>query len=81
MDRQILHICDELSKINKAMEDGVLDHSFHYGMAITHIEYSARHDNKLREPARGWVAHNGEYGTFINYCPFCGARLEAATND
>lgn len=43
-----------------------LDDSLEWGIAIDNI----------RRGANGrWIAANGEYGVYINYCPFCGKKL------
>lgn len=31
---------------------------------------------KIIKTKHGWVAHNGEYGTIIYFCPFCGQKLD-----
>ena len=41
-----------------------------YGQAITKIEKWAYEAHPPQ-----WWAHNGEYGTAITYCPFCGLKL------
>lgn len=37
-----------------------------HGLAIYTIE----------KTNRGWIAHNDEYSSYINYCPFCGKKLD-----
>jgi hypothetical protein len=30
----------------------------------------------IEKSNRGWIAHNDEYASYINYCPFCGKKLD-----
>jgi len=67
MTNKTQHLCEELKAINeRRTNEDFSDQASSLGMAITHIEKTGDR----------WEAHNEEYGTFVNYCPFCGVRLE-----
>lgn len=71
------HYCDVMAAMDARQEEGDLSDTAFWGCAFDAIEYGefSRISNR-----RGWVAHNEEYGTFINYCPFCGVKLEAVND-
>lgn len=43
-----------------------------YSDAISHLTYVVR--------KKGWFATKGEYGTRIDFCPFCGIELSTIKN-
>jgi hypothetical protein len=50
---------------------------FYHNHAIDKIEYTTKKSWDSKEKPYQWVAHcSKEYGTPINYCPFCGVKLE-----
>lgn len=63
-----IHECNEY---NEATRKG---HPL-WGDAIFFIEYGEFPVGDDSGECVAWVAHNDEYGTFINYCPFCGVLL------
>ena len=61
------HLCKEFEE-NKGRTYGMKMSIPNYGPAISRIEYVKEH--------LCWVAHCDEYATAINYCPFCGEKLQ-----
>ena len=60
------HTCRQMSarpKVTEEMEDEARIQC--YGPTIFSIV----------KTTGGWVAHNGEYASVIDFCPFCGQRL------
>lgn len=45
------------------------NHLYHYGVAFYCIYFD--------ETTHKWIATNDEYSCIINYCPWCGLKLES----
>jgi len=61
------HKCKKMEECHKASRENH-NHIGGYGCAISNIEYS--------DDAKRWYAHNNEYTSIVNYCPFCGLGLK-----
>ena len=59
------HICDAMPPLID-IHDG-------HGEAITMITYNVKLSH--------WMAGNGEYGTAVMFCPFCGCELNREEQD
>lgn len=60
------HRCEEMEMAVRHSSVLYVGRTRMFGPSIFKIE-------KVRGNA--WVAHNGEYATFVKFCPFCGEKL------
>ena len=59
------HICDDRDRLRDQSKGEEVEE--YYGEAVVEV---------LRLPDGRWIAENGEFASFIRFCPFCGKKLD-----